>query len=135
LPSKRQASARVDRAPGAGPTPNSERETTGRGAPSDGTADAPGDHDVDLGLKLAPAETVPGSGRQGVVVTDVDPTGLAADEGVELGDVILEVAGRSVNSPSEIHDSVRDARREGKPTVLLRLKSGETARFVALPIG
>jgi serine protease Do len=135
LPSKRQASGPVDRAPGAGPAPNSERETTGRGALSDGAADAPGGHDVDLGLKLAPAETVPGAGKQGVVVTDIDPTGLAADEGVEIGDVILEVAGRSVNSPGEIHDSVRDARREGKPTVLLRLKSGETARFVALPIG
>jgi serine protease Do len=55
--------------------------------------------------------------------------------GVELGDVILEVGGKSVKSPDEINDSVRDARRDGKPTVLLRLKSGETTRFVALPIG
>jgi serine protease Do len=68
-------------------------------------------------------------------VTDIDPTGLAADEGIGLGDVILEVAGTAVNSPAEIQDSVRDARHAGKPTVLLRLKSGETTRFLALPIG
>jgi serine protease Do len=70
-----------------------------------------------------------------VVVTGIDPTGIAADEGVELGDVILEVGGKSVRGPGEIQDRVRDARRDGKPSVLLRLKSGETTRFVALPIG
>jgi serine protease Do len=79
VPSKRQASATPARAPGAATPPN-ERETTGRGGPSDGTADAPAGR-VDLGLRLAPAETVPGSGGQGVVVTDIDPTGVAADEG------------------------------------------------------
>lgn len=68
-------------------------------------------------------------------MTDIDPTGVAADEGVELGDVILEVGGKSVTSPAEVHDGVRDARRDSKPTVMLRLKSGETTRFVALPIG
>jgi serine protease Do len=134
LPSKRQASAAPDRVPGATPAPSNERETTGRGSPSDGTADAPAGR-VDLGLRLAPADTVPGAGGQGVVVTGIDPTGIAADEGVELGDVILEVGGKSVRSPGEIQDRVRDARRDGKPSVLLRLKSGETTRFVALPIG
>jgi serine protease Do len=134
LPSKRQASAAPDRAPGAASAPSNERETTGRGVPSDGTADAPAGR-VELGLRLAPADTVPGSGGQGVVVTGIDPTGVAADEGVELGDVILEVGGKSVRSPGEIQDRVRDARRDGKPSVLLRLKSGETTRFVALPIG
>jgi serine protease Do len=133
LPSMRRASAAPVGAPDA-PAPSTERETTGRGSPSDGTADTPGSR-VDLGLRLAPADTVPGSGGQGVVVTGIDPIGVAADEGVELGDVILEVAGKSVKSLGEIQDRVRDARRDGKPSVLLRLKSGETTRFVALPIG
>jgi serine protease Do len=133
VPSKRVASAAPGRALGATPAPSNERETTGRAGPSDGTADALGAR-VDLGLRLAPAETVPGSGGQGVVVTGIDPTGVAADEGVELGDVILEVGGKSVQSPAEIDDGIRDARRDGKPTIMLRLKSGETTRFVALPI-
>jgi serine protease Do len=70
-----------------------------------------------------------------LVVTGVDPTGLAADEGLELGDVILEIGGASVNTSEELQSKLRDARRDGKHTVLLRLKSGETTRFVALPIG
>jgi len=131
LPSKRQAA--LSTVPHSA-APNSERETTGRGGPSDGTADSPA-APTDLGLKLAPAATVPGMGGQGVVVTDLDPTGIAADEGAELGDVILEIGGKPVKSPDEIQSSVREARRDGKPTVLLRLKSGETTRFVAVPVG
>jgi serine protease Do len=127
LPSKPQASlSQVDRAPtdrAPSGAPNNERETTGRGSVPGGGAD------VDLGLMLAPAI------GQGVVVTGVDPTGLAADQGVELGDVILEVGGKSVQSPDEIQRSIRDARGGGKHTFVLRLKSGETTRFVALPTG
>jgi serine protease Do len=59
LPSMRRASAAPVGAPDA-PAPSTERETTGRGTPSDGTADTPGSR-VDLGLRLAPADTVPGS--------------------------------------------------------------------------
>ncbi|MBV9261633.1 MAG: Do family serine endopeptidase, partial [Pseudolabrys sp.] len=52
-----------------------------------------------LGLTLAPAGRVAGNGAQGVVVTAVDPSGVAADHGFSTGDVILEVAGKSVNTP------------------------------------
>jgi serine protease Do len=111
--------------------PAAERETTGRGAPNPGPGGAP----VDLGLRFAPAASMPGSGGRGLIVTGVDPTGIAADEGLELGDVILEIGGASVNTAEELQGKLRDARREGKRTVLLRLKSGETTRFVAMPIG
>src|SRR5437899_601688 len=45
-----------------------------------------------LGLTLAPAGQVAGSGSEGVVVTDVDPNGVASEHGFKTGDVILEVA-------------------------------------------
>ena len=51
-----------------------------------------------LGLSLAPAD---GSGEPGVVVTEVDPAGPAADFGFKAGDVILEVAGKTVATPAE----------------------------------
>ncbi|MGB6916781.1 MAG: Do family serine endopeptidase [Pseudolabrys sp.] len=97
-----------------------------------------GDNDADvgkLGLTLAPASRVAGSGAEGVVVTGVDSTGVAADHGFSTGDVILEVAGKSVSTPNDVRDVVASARTEGKRSVLLRVKKGDNTRFVALPLG
>jgi serine protease Do len=88
-----------------------------------------------LGLTLAPAVRVAGAGSQGVVVTGVDSSGAAADRGFATGDVILEVAGKTVSTPAEIRSVVASARTEGKHSVLVRVKSGENTRFVALPVG
>jgi len=85
-----------------------------------------------LGLTLAPASEVAGSGNDGVVVTAVEPDGVAADHGFKAGDVILEVAGRKVGSPADVRAAIGNAQREGKRTVLIRLKSGEGTKFVAL---
>jgi len=88
-----------------------------------------------LGLKLAPGSKAAGSEGRGVVVTAVDPNGVAADHGFQVGDVILDVGGKSVSSPSDVRDQVADARKEGKHTLLFRVKSNEGTRFVALPLG
>jgi serine protease Do len=85
-----------------------------------------------LGLKLAPASAVQGAGSEGVVVADIDPDGAAAQKGLRVGDVILEAGGRSVNKPSEISQIIADAKKEGRKAVLLRVKSGEGTRFVAI---
>ena len=53
-----------------------------------------------LGLTLAPAARVAGAGAQGVVITGVDAGGAAAGRGFSTGDVILEVAGKSVSTPA-----------------------------------
>jgi serine protease Do len=88
-----------------------------------------------LGLTLAPAGRVAGSGSEGVVVTAVDPSGVAADHGFSTGDVILEVAGKSVNSPADVRKEIASARTDGKHAVLMRVKSGDNTKFVALPVG
>jgi serine protease Do len=85
-----------------------------------------------LGLTLAPATEVAGSGSEGVVVTAVEPDGVAADQGFKAGDVILEVAGRKVASPADVRAGISNAQREGRRTVLVRLKSGEGTKFLAL---
>jgi serine protease Do len=87
-----------------------------------------------LGLTLAPAATVAGEGTRGVVVTDVNPDGPGAERGVHAGDVILDVAGKAVNNPSEVHDAVSEARSAGKLAILMRIKSGDAARYVAMPL-
>ena len=88
-----------------------------------------------LGLSLAPANKVTGSGDDGVVVTAVDPGGPAADHGFKTGDVILDVAGTSVSTPADVSKAVREARASGKRTVLMRVKSGEGTHYVAIPLG
>ena len=85
---------------------------------------------------MAPAGQVAGSGNEGVVVTNVDPNGIAADHGLKTGDVILDVGGKKVGNPGEVRDAIRDAQKDGKRTVLMRVKSGgEGTKFVALRLG
>jgi serine protease Do len=88
-----------------------------------------------LGLSLAPAADVGGAGDQGVVVTQVDPDGAAAAHGFKTGDVILDVGGKTVNAPADVRRALTDARSGGRRTVLMRIKSEQGTRFVALPLG
>ena len=97
--------------------------------------EAPGSDIGKLGLTLAPAGRVAGSGSDGVVVTEVDPSGVAAEHGFKTGDVIFEVGGKGVTTPAEVRKQLAEARSGGKRTVLMRVKSGEATRFVALPLG
>ena len=87
-----------------------------------------------LGLMLAAAEHVAGGGPEGVVVVDIDPRGLASEHGFKAGDIILDVGGKKVVSPVEVRNAIRDAQMNGKRAVLMRLKSDEVTRFVAIPI-
>src|SRR6185437_132656 len=112
-----------------GELPNNKEARADTVTPDNSTADL-----AKLGLTLAPAARVAGAGSQGVVVTGIDSSGVAADHGFSTGDVILEVAGKSVSTPSEVRSVIASARTEGKRTVLLRVKSGENTRFVALPV-
>ncbi|HEY4920758.1 MAG TPA: Do family serine endopeptidase [Xanthobacteraceae bacterium] len=88
-----------------------------------------------LGLSLAPAANVSGAGTQGVVVTDVEPDGAAAAQGFKTGDVILDVGGQAVNAPADVRRAIQGARDDGKHTVLMRVKSEQGTRFVAIPLG
>jgi serine protease Do len=58
-----------------------------------------------LGLQLAPAGDVEGSGDKGVVVTAVDPQGPAAEHGMQTGDVILDVGGKAVSNVSDVRSA------------------------------
>ena len=68
-----------------------------------------------LGLTLAPAARVAGAGSEGVVVTGVDSSGVAADHGFSTGDVILEVAGKSVSTPADVRKMIAQ-RAHGRQT-------------------
>ena len=109
LPNERQAKA---------DTSGDQREVPGTGLPT-------------LGLTLAPAK----GGGDGVVVTNVESDGPAAERGFKTSDIILDIGGSRVSSPADVRKALGDAKSAGKRTVLMRVKSGEATRFVALPIG
>jgi serine protease Do len=87
-----------------------------------------------LGLTLAPASAVDGAGGKGMVVTGVDPNGTAAERGLKTGDVILDVGGKSVGSVSDMRKVLAESQSRGRDNVLMRVKSGDATRFIALPL-
>ena len=99
-------------------------------------ADAPEQHAKDAmakyGMALEPATAVDGAGKAGVVVAEVDPDGVAAQKGIQTGDVILEVAGKPVSKPSDVTAAIDAAKTDGKKSVLMHVKTEDSMRFVAL---
>jgi serine protease Do len=88
-----------------------------------------------FGLTLAPAGQVAGSGPEGVVVTKVDPNELASEHGFKIGDIIPDVGGKKVVSPVDVGNAISGAQKDGKRNLLMRLKSDDATKFVAIPIG
>ena len=72
---------------------------------------------------------------KGVVITDVDESGPAADKDLRPGDVIVEVSQEEVASPRDLAAKVEKARSAGQKSVLLLVESKRGGlRFVALRI-
>ena len=94
-----------------------------------------------IGLVLAPLNDElrekHGIGKdvKGVIVLEVDPASPAAEKGVKVGDVIVEVAQEAVSSLDDIAKSVDKVKKAGRKAVLLRLEDGKgDLRFVAVPV-
>ena len=118
-----------------GQLPNSVEAKADTGKGDDQGSAVPRGTDVPkLGLTVAPANSVAGAGKDGVVVTEVDPKSAAAERGFKEGDVILEVAGKNVTSAGDVREAIDAARTDNKNSVLMRVKSGGSSRFVAIPL-
>ncbi len=124
----------VGQAPVA-PEPLMVRNEDGNAGATAGADRPPGQP---LGLKLLALGALDGSetgARRGVVVVEVEPGGLAAGRGIDPGDLILDVAEEAIGAPEDVYRLVDTAKNAGKRSILMRIKSGETAKFVAVPIG
>ena len=69
------------------------------------------------------------------MITEISPTGRAAESGLQTGDVIVEVGNHAVNTPADVRKMVDEARTQSKRAVLLRIKRGDAMSFVAIPVG
>jgi Do/DeqQ family serine protease len=83
-----------------------------------------------LGVALAPltpdvaAQLGIARGTQGVVVTEVDPAGPAAEAGLRPGDVIQQVNRQAVRSPADVSAAL--AKSGDRPVLLQVLRGGQT---------
>jgi serine protease Do len=89
-----------------------------------------------LGITLEPltdrmAKQLGVDTKSGLVVTDVDPTGPAAEAGIADGDVILEINRKAVASVADARSAI-DA-SGGKPVLLLLLHKGQTIYLTVNP--
>lgn len=69
---------------------------------------------------------------KGVIVTDLNPNGPAAEKGIRQGDVIAEVSREPVKTPTEFQAKIDAARKDGRKTVLLLVQGDAGLRWVAL---
>lgn len=97
----------------------------GGGAPDT----APSSSLDDLGLTLEPTPN-----GEGVAVAGIDGSSPLGEK-LRQGDVILDVSGRPVSDPAEVADALEAARKKNSRFVTLRVKTGENARYVAIPVG
>ena len=94
-----------------GKLPAEQQDARGSNEPTDGTR-----------IRRWPASasnlrrppSVPGAGRDGVVVADIDPDGVAAQKGLKAGDVILDVGGQC-REPAGRGDERHRRGAQGRP--------------------
>jgi serine protease Do len=82
-----------------------------------------------LGIQIAPVK----DGDKGVAIVGVDPNGMAAEQGLAEGDIILDVAGKPVSSPADVKAGIASAKSQGKKAVMMRIQTADGAHFVAVP--
>lgn len=71
---------------------------------------------------------------RGVVVTSVDADGPAADQGIRVGDRIIEAAQEAVSSPAQLEAKVKATQREGRKAVLLLVEGEGGMHYVAIKL-
>jgi serine protease Do len=102
--------------------------TAGDDSGAVGTAPVPTQQALGLSLQsltpeLARASKLPPTAR-GVIITAVDPSSDAADQGLQRGDLIMTVNRQPVTTPAQVTAAVEAARRAGRTSALLLVKRG-----------
>ena len=68
--------------------------------------------------------------ERGVIVTDVDPTGLAARAGIRPGDMVIAVGDTTMETVSDFRESIR--KQEPKHGIRMQIQRDGARRFVFL---
>jgi len=89
-----------------------------------------------LGLSLQPvtpqiARQLNMTSAEGLVITDIDPTGPAAEAGLARGDVILEVNKQTVATTDDVRSALDKA--GSRPVLMLVVRQGRTIYLTVRP--
>ena len=71
---------------------------------------------------------------KGVLVTDVKEGSASKKGGLQAGDLIVEVAPDTVNTPKEFKERIEKARKAKRKTVLLLTERKKVRQFIVLPV-
>lgn len=87
-----------------------------------------------LGLSVTPLARRTGETGEGVAISDVASGSDAAEKGLKAGDVIIEAQGQKVANVADVEAGIKKAKSDGRPAVMLRVKSGDQLRFVGVKL-
>lgn len=115
---------------------NSQDAKTADDGKNDPNGDGPQNQGGKLGLGLQPvtpqiAKQLGLDSTDGLVVTDVDPSGPAAEAGIARGDVVLEVNRKAVSTAADVKAALDGA--GDKPVLLLISRRGQTIYLTVKP--
>ena len=74
-------------------------------------------------------------GVEGLVITDVDGDGVAADADLKVGDVVLKVSQTDIRTAEDLERIIEDARSDNRSSILLLIDRGGELRYQAVPVG
>jgi len=75
-----------------------------------------------------------GDKASGALVVDVDRSSAAFEAGIRAGDVIAEIDQQAVGSAKTAVEALQRAKKNGRKSVLIFVRSRGTVRFIALPL-
>ena len=71
---------------------------------------------------------------KGVIILDIDPDSKASEKGLMIGDVVVEVGQKLVQTPEDFQKQLNVSKDKGRTAALLLVKRGQQELFVALPL-
>lgn len=71
---------------------------------------------------------------QGVIVADVNPGGLAAENGVRPGDILIRIGSKTITKVSDVTVAIKQAREQKKQKLVLLIQRKNNNRFITFDL-
>ncbi len=108
----------------------SEEQVAEAEEPGSLTPPAPVPSESSVGLSLVPNA----DGNGGLLIQKVNPDSAAAEKGLAVGDAILQVDNKPVNTLEEFEAALEGVRERGLNTALVMVERDGNSRFIGLPL-